>query len=139
MKYNLKSLQDTEKFAQIIIEKLKKENKTCVCLKGDLGSGKTTLTQFIAKRLGVKENVISPTFVLLKEYKTNDDKFKVLAHADFYRLSSKEDIKAFSIDEYIKKNVLLIVEWPEKIDFTHKNCIDIKLNLSDNKRYAELC
>ncbi len=123
-KFTVKNIKDLEYVADYILENL---NDTCIALKGDLGAGKTTLTQVLAKKLGVKEKVNSPTFVIMKEYKTESSKFKKLLHMDAYRLEGKDDIKAFDFDQILQnKDSLLIVEWPEKLGNLDCPSVEIK-------------
>lgn len=83
-----------------------------ICLKGDLGSGKTTLTQAIAHGIGVdkREYVTSPSFSIFHHYPGKLD----LYHMDFYRLESSEDVLALGIDEYFYLNGVTVIEWFEK-------------------------
>jgi len=88
-----------------------------LALKGDLGSGKTTFTKYLAEALGVEKIVTSPTFVILKRYPIlKSDKFDQLVHIDCYRLSTVEDLESIGFFEFLedKKN-LIVVEWPETI------------------------
>ena len=92
------------------------EGATIVALSGDLGAGKTTLTQAIARKLGVKESVISPTFVIMKIYDTKHAAYTQLVHIDAYRLNSSTELERLGWRELIAdpKN-LILVEWPEKV------------------------
>ncbi len=87
-----------------------------ICLLGDLASGKTTFTQSLGKYLGINR-VISPTYMIMKEYKvTGHDFIENFFHLDLYRLTSKDDIKSFDLEEiWSKKENLVVIEWPEKI------------------------
>jgi len=87
-----------------------------VALKGELGSGKTTFVQGVAKGLGVRERVLSPTFVILKFYKLQTKNYKLLYHIDCYRIKNKRDLLALGWDKIVSdpKNLVLI-EWPERI------------------------
>lgn len=112
-------LKDLNKVAKDLINKvtrLKNTKATVIALQGDLGSGKTTLTQEIAKILGVKENIISPTFVIMKSYSIKNKKFGKLIHIDAYRLEKSEELFKLGWQELIEdeKN-LIILEWPEKV------------------------
>lgn len=103
--------------AKEILSSLKKgESATILALSGDLGAGKTTLTQSIAKDLGVTENVISPTFVIMKRYKIQDSRFAHLIHIDAYRLNSSTELERLGWAEILAdpKNLILI-EWPERV------------------------
>lgn len=116
-------LSDLNKIAKDLLKKaifLKNKNATVIALRGDLGSGKTTLTQEMAKILGVKEKIISPTFVIMKIYSLKNKKFDKLIHIDAYRLEKSEELIKLGWNE-VKKNPknLIILEWPEKVP----NCI----------------
>jgi len=83
-------------------------------LSGDLGAGKTTLTQSIAKGLEVPDKyyVTSPSFALMQEYPGRYP----LYHMDCYRLSGEDDIEAAGLSEYLtSRNGVCIVEWPDRL------------------------
>jgi tRNA threonylcarbamoyladenosine biosynthesis protein TsaE len=82
-----------------------------IALSGDLGAGKTTLTQGIAKGLGIDESVTSPTFVLIKHY--SGDRVG-LTHIDLYRLESEEEALALDLDELFYGDSVVVVEWPDR-------------------------
>lgn len=87
---------------------------TLITLSGELGAGKTALTQEIAKQLGVYTAVQSPTFVIQKSYRVDDDHFKTLVHIDAYRLTSFKDLEDIHIKETLSEPTnLVIIEWPE--------------------------
>ncbi|MBP6858084.1 MAG: tRNA (adenosine(37)-N6)-threonylcarbamoyltransferase complex ATPase subunit type 1 TsaE [Candidatus Pacebacteria bacterium] len=95
---------------------ISKNKATVVALQGELGAGKTTLVQAIAKELGVEEVVTSPTFVLAKWYKTTNDNFYVLVHIDAYRVESESELETLGFQDLLKEpKSLVIIEWPEKI------------------------
>ena len=87
-----------------------------VGLYGDLGSGKTAFTQVVAKCLGVKETVTSPTFVIEKIYKLDHRDFEHLIHIDAYRLKNGDELLHLGWEEIAKnpKNIIFI-EWPERV------------------------
>jgi tRNA threonylcarbamoyladenosine biosynthesis protein TsaE len=114
------TLKQLPSIAQDLLKKAKKAKSTTatvIALSGDLGSGKTTLTQELARQLGVKENVISPTFVIMKKYNVIDDTFKYLIHIDAYRLEKSEELLKLGWQNLLEdKNNLIIVEWPENVE-----------------------
>ncbi len=89
---------------------------TVVGLTGDLGAGKTTLVQAIARELGVHETVVSPTFVIAKYYETADPAWSQLVHIDAYRIEDVGELVPLGWETLISTpNTLVIVEWPERI------------------------
>jgi len=117
-----KNPKETKEFAKVLagewleINKAKNSN-WLVCLYGDLGGGKTTFVQGVAEELGVKETVNSPTFVIMKKYKSVKNKKYSLYHFDCYRVSDYKDILSLGWEEIINgENNIIIAEWPEKIE-----------------------
>ena len=84
-----------------------------ICLAGDLGSGKTTLTQGIARGWGSLDQVTSPTFVLINEYRRADA--TRLYHFDAYRLAGIEEAEILGLPDLLEQEGPLIIEWPERI------------------------
>ena len=82
-----------------------------VLLYGDLGAGKSELTRGIAKGLGVKETVTSPSFTILNVYESGRCP---LYHFDWYRLESAEELYELGMDEYLGGDGIAVVEWPER-------------------------
>ncbi len=120
MKHITNSKSQTQKLAKNFAHKIvgyRKFNNDCaivVGLSGELGSGKTTFVQGFAKALGIKERIISPTFVILKKFKIQDLKF--LTHIDAYRIkNSKEILDLGWKDLLVSPENIILVEWPEKI------------------------
>ncbi len=89
-----------------------------LCLSGDLGAGKTTLTQGILEGLGAEGPYTSPTFVIMKEYilpEPTDTGIKRIYHVDAYRIEDK-DIEHLGFEEWCSDpQGLVILEWPERI------------------------
>lgn len=118
-----------------------KLGRTCIggeifALSGDLGAGKTCLSQGIAKGLGLKTKVNSPTFVIMKMYKVSGHKsVKHLCHIDAYRLSTAKELEAIGALDYFKQpDTVTIIEWPEKIKTVlPKKAIRIDLKINHNR------
>ncbi len=89
---------------------------TVVALYGELGAGKTSFTQGVAKAFGIKDHITSPTFVLEKIYRLKDSAYKNLIHIDAYRLSGHRDLSALGWDELVKNpENIIFIEWPERV------------------------
>lgn len=108
----LVSLQQTEALGRILGTLA--EPGDVITLQGPLGAGKTTLTQAIARGLGVdpRQYVTSPTFSLLHEFEGRIP----LYHMDFYRLAGEVEIESLGLDEYFSGSGLTVIEWPERLD-----------------------
>lgn len=92
------------------------EHATVVTLSGELGAGKTTFTQGIARALGVEETVSSPTFVLEKIYTLEDKAFTHLIHIDAYRLNDEHELDVLGWSDIVSDpGNLIVLEWPERV------------------------
>ena len=80
---------------------------------GEMGAGKTTLIKELAKKIGVKDSLSSPTFSIVNEYDLENDK---LYHFDCYRLNSVDEALDIGIEEYLDSGHWNLIEWPEKIE-----------------------
>jgi tRNA threonylcarbamoyladenosine biosynthesis protein TsaE len=113
-----KSLEETEKLAREWLSSLdtSRDEALVVGLYGNLGAGKTTFTQSVAKSLGVEDVVNSPTFVIEKIYETRHPHFARLIHIDAYRLDSAKELQVLNFEELVSnKHNLILIEWPEKV------------------------
>lgn len=131
MNYLLKSLVDTENFGKILGDIL--ENGSIVCLTGDLGAGKTTLSKSIIKSLGVIEDVTSPTYTIVNEYDNNPRVF----HFDVYRICDIEEFYEIGYEDYFNQNGICIIEWADIVkEVIPENAIwiDIKYLSGDSDR-----
>lgn len=119
--WDITEIEQLKEAVTEILSILKETDRTdcaaVLSLSGDLGAGKTTFTQIMAERLGIEENLTSPTFVIMKKYQTTDDCFKQLVHIDAYRLSSPEELRVLGFtSEILNKGNIVIVEWGEKVE-----------------------
>lgn len=105
-----KSEQDTIELGKKIAEKL--EKGTVIVLTGDLGSGKTKLTEGILTYFGLENEISSPTFTIVNEYNTENLN---IYHFDVYRLEDVDEFYAIGGEEYFEKGAS-IIEWGEMIE-----------------------
>ena len=139
--------KETRKVAGLLAESIKeKPLKTkgalVIGFQGNLGSGKTTFIQGLAKGFKIKQYLTSPTFVLLKRYKVPNYKllitnYKHLHHLDCYRLNKAKDLLELDFKEIINDNEnIVLIEWAEKVrSILPKDTIWIKFKtISEKKR-----
>lgn len=108
--YVIKNEEETKAFG----EKLSNGAKPgqVIALIGDLGTGKTTLTKYIASGLGIQEVITSPTFTIVKEYHSGK---LPLYHFDVYRIMDSEEMFQIGADDYFFGNGLCVIEWADQI------------------------
>ncbi len=87
------------------------EGSTVIALSGELGSGKTQFTKGIAKGVGVKELVNSPTYTIINEYEYDS---KILAHMDTWRLTDEKELERSGLMEHLQKGNTVVIEWADK-------------------------
>lgn len=104
--------------ANTILEYIHTEDgcASVLTLQGDLGAGKTTFMQSLAKVLGVQDVVTSPTFVVLRVYEVTHPHFTRLVHMDAYRFESPDEVLPIGLSTYLNDSQTLVcVEWPERL------------------------
>ena len=105
IRYNLKEIG---KVSKQIINLL--FDTRLILLRGDLGTGKTTLIKSILNEMGLKENITSPTFSIVNEYELNKES---IYHFDLYRIKDKKELDILGFDEYLDSGQKCFIEWPE--------------------------
>ncbi|MBI2594403.1 tRNA (adenosine(37)-N6)-threonylcarbamoyltransferase complex ATPase subunit type 1 TsaE [Candidatus Curtissbacteria bacterium] len=127
------SPQETKKIAANFAKTLK--GGDMVALYGDLGAGKTIFVQGAAKELGIRQRVLSPTFVFIRSYPLKlKNKQITLNHVDLYRGEGQEDYTALGLGEVFGEDSITFVEWAEKVkQILPKRRIDVILEVVDEK------
>jgi len=142
------SPKETKKVAILLSKAMKDQSLSnrafIIALEGDLGSGKTTFIQGLAQGLKVGENILSPTFVILKEFPINFSAqggpasgWKNLYHIDAYRLKNPEELLELGFIDLIRNpENIVVIEWADKIKkILPREILRIKFeNLGENKR-----
>lgn len=138
-----KSEQETIKFGERLAKKFR--GGEILCLEGELGTGKTTLIKGIAKGLGIRRNITSPTFVLMKLYPIKHPSIqasKHLCHIDAYRINDAQELVDIGALEYLASpTTVVVIEWAEKVkDILPKHCtwVKVKHGKSKDKRIIQV-
>lgn len=108
---HLGSEEETKIFAEELARTLSPGDT--VALIGDLGTGKTTLTKYIASALGVTETVTSPTFNIVREYRSGR---LPLFHFDVYRIEDADEMYEIGFEEYLYAGGVCVIEWADLIE-----------------------
>lgn len=124
MQFLSASARHTQAFAEQFARELRSTpplySHACViALEGNLGTGKTTFTQGFAKGFGIRERVLSPTFIVFRVHslsKKTSEQYRRLIHMDAYRLRSAKELKPLGFKELCTDpSNLILVEWPQRI------------------------
>jgi tRNA threonylcarbamoyladenosine biosynthesis protein TsaE len=98
---------------------------------GKMGAGKTTFIQAVCRVLGTSDNVTSPTFALINEYKTETG--NSIFHFDFYRIKDLEEAYDLGYEDYFYSGNYCLIEWPEKIEtLLPQNYVEVKIEVQEN-------
>ncbi len=99
--------------AQQLATAIAESGHSVVAFEGEMGAGKTTLIRALGAELGVADDVSSPTFALVNEYR--DGRGQPIYHFDFYRVDSEEEAARLGAAEYFDSGYLCLVEWPARV------------------------
>lgn len=122
------------RFAQRI--SAQSDRAAVVTLSGELGAGKTTFAQALAKALSVEEDVTSPTFVIEKIYQLSGQKFERLIHIDAYRLENPHELESLGWREIAADPAnLIVLEWPERVlQLIPADAMSIRFDIAGDER-----
>jgi tRNA threonylcarbamoyladenosine biosynthesis protein TsaE len=124
--------EDTRRVGEAIAGVLRARD--AIALAGELGAGKTTLVQGIARGLGVDQQVVSPTFTLVREYRGRLH----LAHVDVYRLERHQDVLDLGLEEIGDGEAVVVVEWGDAIDaLLPADRLDVSIERADRTGASE--
>lgn len=133
MKIKVKNLDELEKFSIKLAKKL--QNGDVISLIGDLGAGKTTLVQFLAKELGIDDYVTSPTFSIVNIY---DGDYQI-NHLDLYRLENPSELEQIDYETYFYPDGITFIEWAKMGgDYLPDDMIEIEITQIENERLIEI-
>lgn len=135
--FEINSVEELSKVSDLLISWRDKYN--IIAFYGNMGAGKTTLIKNLCSKLGVQDEVNSPTFALVNEYQT--DTLDSIFHFDFYRIKSLEEVFDIGYEDYFYSGSLCLLEWPELIDPLmpeHYIKVEITLGETDDGRIIKI-
>ena len=125
------SLEKIEIAAKKFIDLLK--DRTVVAFHGNLGAGKTTFIKAVCNQLGVKENVSSPTFSIINQYTSANN--KTIFHIDLYRVKDNEEAINAGVEECIYSGDTCFIEWPERVSILPDDRVNVFIEpISETER-----
>ena len=122
MEFITHSPEETEKIGEALAKSL--QPGTILAYRGDLGAGKTAFTRGLARGLGCKETVTSPTYTIVNEYLGGR---LPLFHFDMYRLASSDDLWDIGWEDYLDREGVCAVEWSENVQDAMENAITVTI------------
>lgn len=148
--WNTANIGEFENAGCELFEILKQLNGSTIVvgLMGDLGAGKTTLSKIVAKQMGIQNDVVSPTFNIMKIYKTSNVRFENFIHIDAYRIDPDNFEEVESLKNNLKlhnetggyfamPNTLIFIEWPQNIKSilpVNTHYVEILHNTEDSEK-----
>jgi tRNA threonylcarbamoyladenosine biosynthesis protein TsaE len=127
--------QNIDQLSSIALDILNRAGKRKIILfNGEMGAGKTTLIKEICLKLGVKENVSSPTFGIINTYKGIEND---VHHFDAYRIENESEAYDIGVEDYLFSDAWCLIEWAEKIKGflpSQKEFIEVDIKIESNTR-----
>ena len=128
MTIKINNLSDISAAAETFIKALGPRRH--VAFHGAMGAGKTTFIAAVCDALKVTDEVNSPTFSIINEYRDGND--NTVYHFDFYRIEDEREILDLGLDEYFDSNCLCMMEWPENIeDYLPEDTLHVAINVDE--------
>jgi tRNA threonylcarbamoyladenosine biosynthesis protein TsaE len=122
-------LKQLDKVAEKLINEF--PNYRIFAFYGKMGAGKTTFIQSVCRKLGSGDNVTSPTFALINEYKTGDQ--QSIFHFDFYRINNIVEAFDLGYEDYLYSGNYCLIEWPEMIEpLLPENIVKVKIEVDED-------
>ncbi|MCX6310852.1 MAG: tRNA (adenosine(37)-N6)-threonylcarbamoyltransferase complex ATPase subunit type 1 TsaE [Bacteroidetes bacterium] len=131
MKFFIADINEIQKTAIDFLKNL--PNQKIFAFHGDLGAGKTTFIKALCEKLGVKDQMSSPSFSIVNEY--NSENGNSIYHFDLYRLKSPQEAFDIGMEEYLYSGNYCFIEWPERAEgILPKETVHVKMVVEDGRR-----
>ena len=128
--FKIESLEKIQEAAKQFVSFM--GDNTVFAFYGKMGAGKTTFIKAICQELGVTDNITSPTFAIVNEYRS-DIAGELIYHFDFYRIKKIEEVYDMGYEDYFYSGAICFIEWPELIeDLLPGNTVKVSITEEDN-------
>lgn len=133
----IKSLDNIAEAAKEFVREM--GDATVFAFYGEMGAGKTTFIKEICKILGVEDQITSPTFAIVNEYRSATTA-ELIYHFDFYRVENIEEVYDFGYEDYFYSGAICFIEWPERVEsLLPKDVVTVSVKeLANGERIIEL-
>ena len=115
------------------------DDRTVFAFHGEMGAGKTTFIKALCEALGVEDEVNSPTFAIVNEYRS-ETTAELIYHFDCYRIQKIEEAMDFGFEDYMESSALCFIEWPENVEeLLPGDVVNVTITVNpDNSRTIEM-
>ncbi len=139
MEKDIEAILDLEMVAKQLVSELGSRNRekaTVLALYGELGAGKTTFIQTLARHMGVRDTVNSPTFVVMKNYTLNAQPWSRLVHIDAYRIEEPTEMEVIKLPELLNDSTNIVaIEWADRVsEYLPEDVVNLHFNLDNRSR-----
>lgn len=108
------------------------DDRTVFAFRGEMGAGKTTFIKAVCLALGVEDEVNSPTFAIVNEYRS-ETTAELIYHFDCYRIKTLEEAMDFGFEDYMESSALCFIEWPENVeDLLPGDVVNVFIKVNEN-------
>ncbi len=129
MKIHIHSLDDINEAARQFVAAM--DQSTVFAFRGKMGAGKTTFIKAVCEELGVEDQITSPTFSIVNEYRS-DTTGELIYHFDFYRVEKIDEVYDMGYEDYFYSGAICFIEWPELVeDLLPGDVVDVKIEEDD--------
>lgn len=137
LELNIKDLSEINEAAKEFARRM--DDNTVFAFRGKMGAGKTTFISALCKALGVEDDISSPTFAIINEYRS-ETTAELIYHFDFYRIEDEEEALDAGVEDYFFSGAPCFIEWPEKIEnLLPGDCVDVEIEVNaDGSRTIRL-
>lgn len=129
MNITIRTEKDIDRAAREFLDAA--DGRRLIAFHAPMGAGKTTFTSALCRALGVSDDVSSPTFSIINEYRDAHD--RPVYHFDFYRIDSEAQALDLGLDEYFDSGALCLMEWPENAEaFLPEETLHVRITVADD-------